>query len=77
VTPGERYDVVVPLTNHVAHRFATGHRIGLIVTASNAPRFDPNPGNGDPLYTTADASVAVTNTLFLDGASFVTVPVAP
>jgi hypothetical protein len=77
VVPGQRYPVRVRFTNHVAHRFPAGHRVGLIVTSSNAPRFDPNPNNGDPFYTTADASIAVTNTLHLDALSFLSLPVAP
>ncbi len=67
VNPGQRYTVRVRLQNHLAYTFAAGHRIGLIVTSSNWPRFERNPNTGDDFYAEAGSPVTVTNTLQLDG----------
>lgn len=50
--------------------FNTGHRIGLLVSSSNSPRFDPNPNNGDDFIneTSTPAQVAQ-NTVFVGGAT--------
>ncbi len=69
LAPGERYSVVVEMTNELAWTFVAGHAVGIIVTSSNYDRFDRNPNNGEDFYSTADTSVAVDNTLFLDGSS--------
>jgi len=41
------------------------HRIGLIVTSSNSPRFEINANTGHNFF--AEAPIAVMNTLHLDG----------
>jgi len=33
----------------VANRFKAGHRIRIDIASSNFPRFDVNPGTGEPL----------------------------
>jgi hypothetical protein len=33
-----------------AYRFAAGHRIALLVSSSNYPRFDPNPNTGESAF---------------------------
>ena len=33
-----------------AHTFGPGHRVRLIVTSSNFPKFDRNPNTGEPIY---------------------------
>lgn len=69
VASGERYAVTVDIINDLGYRFAAGHRVGLIVSGSNYPRFERNPNNGEHFYTDAASSVAVTETLYLDGTS--------
>jgi hypothetical protein len=46
VAPGDSAEVSVTL-DPVCHTFLPGHSIGLILSASNAPRFDANPCNGE------------------------------
>jgi putative CocE/NonD family hydrolase len=72
--PGERYSLVVELTNELAYTFAAGHRVGLIVSSSNYARFDRNPNNGDDFYREGTQAQSVTNTLFLDGSCALTLP---
>ena len=67
VVPGKRYELTVKVINDLAYTFVKGHRIGLIITSSNAPRFDPNPNTGDDFYIDSLRSVTVENTLILDG----------
>ncbi|NMB73557.1 MAG: CocE/NonD family hydrolase [Myxococcales bacterium] len=69
VVSGERYALTVDMVNDLGYRFAAGHRVGLIVTGSNYPRFERNPNNGEHFYADAASSVAVTETLYLDGTS--------
>lgn len=74
VVPGMTYEVTVDVINDLSYGFAAGHRVGLIVTSSNAPRFDPNPNNGLPFYTDVLSSITVTNTLVLDGFARLVLP---
>jgi len=74
VVAGTRYRVEVELTNELAYTFAVEHRVGLIVTSSNSPRFEINPNTGDDFFADATSPVAVDNTLYLDGASKLVLP---
>jgi predicted acyl esterase len=74
VVAGERYVVTIEIVNELGYRFAAGHRVGLIVSGSNYPRFERNPNNGDDFYSNAATSVAVTDTIFLDGTSKLVLP---
>jgi predicted acyl esterase len=74
VNAGERYNITIEMTNELAYSFAAGHRIGLIVTSSNSPRFEINPNTGDNFFADAPTPIAVTNTLHLDGVSVLTLP---
>ena len=56
--------------------FAAGHRLGLIITSSNFPRFAQNPNNGDP-FIGGSLPVFVTNTLYLDGLRAIVLAVGP
>ncbi|GAB4305018.1 MAG: CocE/NonD family hydrolase [Myxococcota bacterium] len=75
VTANKRYEITIRMTNHLAYTFASGHRIGLIVTSSNYPRFDKNPNTGDDFFETAATPIAVINTIICDSASKLTIPV--
>ena len=76
VVPGERYDATVTLTNQHAYTFAAGHRVGLVVSGANAPRFDPNAGTGADHYDAEAAPVSAEITVYVDGVSRLVLPVA-
>jgi putative CocE/NonD family hydrolase len=75
MNPGEIYPVTVEL-QQLALTFRKGHRIRIIVSSSNYPKFDINPNTGGPLYQAAEPLVA-TNRIHMGGAhlSRVTMPV--
>ncbi|MBM3546138.1 MAG: CocE/NonD family hydrolase [Alphaproteobacteria bacterium] len=64
--PGEVVEYVVELPP-VANRFRKGHRIRVDIASSNFPRFDVNPGTGEPLGRHTK-KIKATNTLHLDKA---------
>ncbi len=65
VQPGQVYDLEITLANELAYTFAAGHRVGLIVSSSNHPRFARNPNDGADFYVDEASSVSVTNSLHL------------
>jgi putative CocE/NonD family hydrolase len=65
VVPGQVYALDVTLANELAYTFQAGHRVGLIVSSSNYPRFTRNPNDGKDFYVDEASSVTVTNSLFL------------
>jgi predicted acyl esterase len=74
---GVRHAVrTVELISDLAYTLATCHRLGLIITSSNFPRFAQNPNNGDP-FIGGSPPVFVTNTLYLDGMSAIVLAVGP
>ncbi len=75
VVAGQRYDLDIDLVDDLGYTFAAGHRVGLIVTSSNSPRFERNPNTGDDFYADATTPVSVSNTVFTDGGSWLTLPV--
>ena len=78
VPAGRRVTVPVPLMGDLAYTFAAGHRVGLIVSNANYPRFDRNPNNGETfLVASGPAPQRITTTLFTDGASRIVLPVRP
>src|SRR5690625_841288 len=46
--PEEIVEVNVPV-GPTANRFEVGHRIGVWISSSSFPRFDPNPNTGEPI----------------------------
>lgn len=50
---GEVYEVNIELED-LAHTFLAGHKIRLLVTGANYPRFDVNLNNGQQMYTAGD-----------------------
>ncbi len=72
IQPGQVYDITVTLTNEEGYNFAQGHRIGLIVTSSNYPRFARNPNNGNDFYQDEAGSVSVQNTIRTGNGTFLT-----
>jgi len=78
VAAGARYGLDVPFTSDLAYTFEAGHRVGLIVSSSNFPRFDRNPNTGADFFPDGGAPVAdAMNTLYLDGAAKLTLPASP
>ena len=64
--PGKVYPIAVRLPP-VANLFAVGHRIRVDVASSNFPRFDVNPGTGEPIGKHTHTRKS-RNTLWLDRA---------
>ena len=62
--PGEIVEFVVELPP-VANRFKKGHRIRVDIASSNFPRFDVNPGTGEPLGRHTKR-IKATNALHID-----------
>lgn len=69
VIPGERYSLTVHVINDLGYYFREGHRIGVIITSSNYPRFDRNPNTGVDFYHQAPIPVTVDNTVYLGESS--------
>lgn len=64
--PGEIYHITVEMTN-TANTFLERHRIGLLITSSNYPKFDNNLNDGGPMYVDQEGIVA-TNSVYHDEA---------
>lgn len=76
VTPGTRVSLDIPLTSPLTYTFAAGHRVGVIVSGSNFPRFDRNPNTGADFVPDAGSPVQVVTThVFTDGTSRLVLPV--
>lgn len=69
--PGTPYEIVIDLWE-TALVFNAGHRIGLAVSSSNAPRFQPNPNTAE-VFGQETHTVVAENTVFhsADRPSFV------
>ena len=67
---GTRTTVPITFTSDLAYTFAAGHRVGLIITGSNFPRFERNPNTGADFFPDSGMPAFDANsTLFLDGTS--------
>jgi uncharacterized protein len=73
--PAKLYDLTVDLWS-TSLVFNKGHRIRVLITSSNAPRFDPNPNTGHEFRADKETRVA-TNTIHLsaDHASKIVLPI--
>jgi uncharacterized protein len=65
MTPGAPEKLTIDMWN-TAITFEKGHRIELVVTSSNAPRFEVNPNNGAAPGDTSTPPRIATNTVYLD-----------
>lgn len=77
LTPGKIEEVTVDCWS-TSLIFNSGHRIRVMITSSNFPRFDLNPGTGRP-WADGGETVKQTNRIFCDAAhpSRLLVPVVP
>lgn len=66
VQANERYSMQVELTSDLAYTIPVGHRLGLIVSSANFPRFGRNPNDGADFFRQSASPVEVTNTVFID-----------
>jgi putative CocE/NonD family hydrolase len=62
--PGEVYPVTIELTN-TALTFLKGHRVRVIVSSSNYPKYALNLNDGGPMYRKG-AGLVATNTVYAD-----------
>ena len=65
MTPGAPEKLVVDLWN-TALTFEAGHRIELVITSSNAPRFEVNPNTGEAPGSHTMAPRVAVNTIYMD-----------
>lgn len=65
--PGQVYEVTVSCQG-TAHTFLKGHRIRILVSSSNFPRFDANPNNGEHFTGGAKKALVATNSVYFDAA---------
>lgn len=73
--PNQVYELEIELPD-MAHTFKSGHRIRLIISSSNFPRFDLNLNNGGEMNTAGDTLIAE-NKVFhnADYPSYIELPV--
>lgn len=76
MNPGEIVPVEIVLPDTAA-TFRAGHRIRIIITSSNFPRFHANPNDGGPLYDRNAQPVPALNSVYHDATrpSKITLPV--
>lgn len=63
MNPGEVYQVEIDLPE-LAHTFLPGHRLRLIITGSNYPKYHANLNNGGEMYVPGDTLEATINIHF-------------
>jgi predicted acyl esterase len=64
IVQGNVYEVEVDLWS-TAYQFNAGHRIQLVVSSSNAPKYQPCPNTGVPIARTYAGTAVVNNTLLV------------
>lgn len=76
MVPGTTYGIDISMPN-TALTFKAGHKIRLVITSSNYPRFDNNLNNGSTMYVAGDTLIATNNIHHNKSeVSFVVLPVA-
>ena len=66
IEPGEVYEYAIDLWS-TAYQFNAGHRIQLVVSSSNAPKYQPCPNTGDPIARTYSSTNVANNTVLVGG----------
>jgi len=74
-TPEKEYNITINLFS-TAYRFDEGHRIRIIISSSNFPRYAVNPNTGAPLGTDDYAELKVAQNTIITGIdkSYITLP---
>jgi putative CocE/NonD family hydrolase len=62
--PGTVYPATVDI-GHTALTLLKGHRVGVVISSSNSPRYDVNLNDGGPMYTGGEGLIA-TNSVYHD-----------
>jgi putative CocE/NonD family hydrolase len=62
--PGTVYQVTIDIGN-TAITFPEGHRVGVLISSSNYPKYDVNLNDGGPMYTSGEGQIA-TNSVYHD-----------
>ncbi|HAA54385.1 MAG TPA: hypothetical protein DCE42_06495, partial [Myxococcales bacterium] len=77
VTPGTAVEVTIDL-GHTAMAFPKGHAFRVVLSSSNAPRYQPNPNTGAAFSVTPENPIVANNTVIFekDKPSFLVLPVA-
>ena len=65
MVPGEVYKISVSLWN-TSYVFPKGHRIRVVVSSANHPRFEPNPNTGLPLGAEGSRTIVAENSVYHD-----------
>ena len=65
MTPDEIYEIDVELQDS-AITFPAGHRIRIVITSSNWPRYHANPNDGGPLYDEGAIPMIAHNSIYHD-----------
>jgi len=77
IVPGSVYQIDIDCWS-TAYQFNSGHQIQLIISSSNAPKYQPCPNTGAPLARVYSSFCDANNTIFIGGshASSIILPVA-
>jgi predicted acyl esterase len=66
ITPGDIYPITIALPA-TAHTFLPNHKIKIIISSSNYPRFVRNPNNGNDFLQEGESGLAALNTIYFGG----------
>jgi putative CocE/NonD family hydrolase len=62
--PGTVYPATIEI-GHTALTFKKGHRVGIVISSSNWPKYDVNLNDGGPMYTGGEGQIAI-NSVYHD-----------
>jgi predicted acyl esterase len=65
IKPGEILPVTIRLTNS-AITFRKGHKVRVLISSSNYPKYVPNRNDGGPMYGKEGGGVVATNSVYFD-----------
>ncbi|MBD3350909.1 MAG: CocE/NonD family hydrolase [Candidatus Lokiarchaeota archaeon] len=66
LTPGEKYEININLWS-TAYQFNTGHKLRLLISSSNSPKYQVCPNTGVDLDVEYSSSFDANNTIHLEG----------
>ena len=65
IKPGEIVPVTIRLTNS-AITFRTGHKVRVLISSSNYPKYVPNRNDGGAMYGKEGSGVVANNSVYFD-----------